>query len=111
MSISFIAQTDFQETPVAPAPETFALVLADQSAFPRFFPYSMTDFKTGLVGDFAAFDLGDHEVIKGAMQALIQAGLVGGGATVSAATARARTIIAQDCAIPLAIAILTDAGA
>jgi hypothetical protein len=107
MSISFVAASDFQ--PVAPVPETFALLIADQTAFPRLFPYSLTAFKTGLSGNLPGFNLADP-AIKCAAQAIIQAALVGGGATVAAATARAIVIVRQTCAIPLVIAILTDAG-
>jgi hypothetical protein len=108
MAINFIVAMDFQ--PAAPAPETFALLSADITAFPRLFPYSLNAFKTGLAGNLPGFSLADRE-IKCAAQAIIQAGLVGGGASVSAATARAIVIIRQSCAIPLVIAILTDAGA
>src|ERR1019366_7176321 len=104
MSISFIAANDFQSPPVAPAAETFAMVSADQTAFPRLFPYSLTAFKTGLSGNFPVFNLADIS-IKGAAKAVIQAGLAGGGATVSAAAARASVIVRQSCAIPLTIAI------
>jgi hypothetical protein len=85
MAISFIAATDFQHQ--APEAETFALVSADLTAFPRLFPWSLADFKTGLAGNLPGFNLG-CDLIKCAAQAVIQAGLVGGGASVSAAAAR-----------------------
>jgi hypothetical protein len=110
MSVSFVAASDFQQPSVAPAPETFALVSADQTAFPRLFPYSLTSFKTGLAGNLPGFNLGDN-AIKCAAQAVIQAELVGGGASVSAAAARASDIIKHSCTRQLTIAILTDAGA
>ena len=110
MSINFVAATDFQQPPVAPAAETFALAAADITAFPRLFPYSLTAFKTGLSGNSPGFNFEDH-VIKSVAQAIIQAGLVGGGSSVSAATARAIVIVRQTCAIPLTVAILVDAGA
>ena len=110
MSVSFVCNTDFQTPPTAPAAETFALVSADQTAWPRLFPYSMTAFKVGLAGNIPGFNLSDP-VIRGVAQALIQAALVGGGSSVSAATARAAVIVRQECAIPLTIAILVDAGA
>jgi hypothetical protein len=49
--------------------------------------------------------------IKCAAQAVIQAGLIGGGASVAAATLRAQVIIRQSCANHLVIALLADAGA
>ena len=108
--LSFVAARDFQHPSAAPAPETFELASADQLAFPRLFPYSLTALKTGLSGNLPGFGL-DANAIKFAVQALIQAALVGGGASVSDAAARAGEIIGQSCALQLTIAILTDAGA
>jgi hypothetical protein len=110
MAISFVAAMDFQHPSDAPAPETFALVGADQTAFPRLFPFSLADLKTGLAGNLPGYNLADN-AIKCAVQAVIQAGLVGGGSSVAAAEARASVIIRQTCAIQLALAILVDAGA
>jgi hypothetical protein len=110
MSISFVCNTDFQNPPIAPAAETFALVSADQTAFPRLFPYSLSVFKNGITGYLPGFNLADPE-IKSAVQAIIQSALIGGGASVSAAAARAIVIARQSCAIQLVVAILVDAGA
>jgi hypothetical protein len=109
MAISFIAASDFEHPAFAPAPETFALTSNDQTAFPRLFPYSLTAFKTGIAGNSPGFNFGDNS-IKCAAQAVIQAGLIGGGASVEEAAARASVIIGQSCAISLVIAILVDAG-
>jgi hypothetical protein len=54
--------------------------------------------------------MGD-QVIRTAAQAIIQAALVGGGASIGTATTRASNIIKQTCAKQLLIAILADAGA
>ena len=108
MSINFVAATDFHS--LAPASETFDLLSADITAFPRLFPFSLADLKAGLSESLPGFSLADP-AIKCAAQAIIQAGLIGGGATVAASAARASVIIRQSCAIPLVIAILTDAGA
>jgi hypothetical protein len=111
MSINFVAPDDFQHSSLPPpAAETFALASADQTAFPRFFPYSLTSFKTGLSANAPGFNMGDP-VIRTAAQAIIQAALVGGGISIGTATTRASTIIKQTCAKQLAIAILEDAGA
>jgi hypothetical protein len=111
MSISFIAPDDSLHTSLlAPAAETFALASADQTAFPRFFPYTLTSFKTGLSANAPGFNMGD-QVIRTAAQACIQAALVGGGASIGTATTRASNIIKQTCAKELVIAILADAGA
>jgi hypothetical protein len=111
MSITFVAATDFQNSSLpAPAAETFALASADQTAFPRFFPYSLTSFKTGLSTNAPGFNMGDP-VIRTAAQAIIQAALVGGGASIGTATTRADTIVRQTCARELLTAILADAGA
>jgi hypothetical protein len=108
MPVNFVAATDFHSS--APAAETFDLVSADITAFPRLFSFSLADLKAGLSGNLPGFSLSDN-AIKCAAQAIIQAGLIGGGATVAASAARASVIIRQSCAIPLVIAILTDAGA
>ena len=108
MSINFIAARDFEHQ--APEAETFDLLSADITAFPRLFPWSLADFKIGLSGNLPGFNLGDRE-IQCAVQAIIQAALVGSGAGVAAAAVRAAVIVRQSCAIPLVIAILTDAGA
>jgi hypothetical protein len=108
LSISFVVVKDFQ--PIPPAAETFALVLADQTAFARLHPHSLTGFKNGTVGFLPGYNFGDP-AIKSEAQALIQAALVGGGATVAAATLRAADIINQSCALRLVAAILADAGA
>jgi hypothetical protein len=110
MAISFIAATDFQHPAFSRSPETFALTSADQTAFPRLFPWSLGAFKTGLAGNSPGYNLSDP-AIKSASQSIIQSALVGGGASVSAAALRANDIIRQSCAIQLVIAILTDAGA
>ncbi|MDQ6869467.1 MAG: hypothetical protein M3178_14225 [Pseudomonadota bacterium] len=111
MSITFIAATDFQDSSLpGPAAETFALVSADQTAFPRFFPYSLTSFKTGLSANAPGYNMGDP-VIYSVSQRIIQAALVGGGASIGTAATRASTIIKQTCAKQLVIAILADAGA
>jgi hypothetical protein len=110
MSISFIAASDFQNFVTPPVAETFALVSADQTAFPRFFPYSLTSFKAGLSTNARGFNMG-LPVIRAAAQAIIQAALVGGGADLGTATTRADTIVRQTCATPLVVAILADAGA
>ena len=107
MAINFVAATDFHSS--APEAETFALLSADQTAFPRLFPFSLTDFKLGLDGNLPGFNLADP-AIKCAAQAIIQAALVGGGASVSASAARASDIVKQSCALQLTILILTDAG-
>jgi len=108
MAISFTAARDFQST--APDAETFDLVSADITAFERLFPYSLTAFKAGLAGNLPGYNFADPE-IKCAARAIIQSGLVGGGASVSDAAARSQVIIRQSCALHLAIAILSDAGA
>jgi hypothetical protein len=108
MSINFVVARDFQSPPVAPAAET--LVSADIAAFPRLHSNSLTAFKTGLSGNLPGYNFGDP-AIKSAAQAIIQAALVGGGATVAAATARASDIVNQSCALKLVVAILADAGA
>jgi hypothetical protein len=109
MSISFVCATDFQ-SPVAPVAETFSLAAADKTAFPRLHRHSLTSFKTGIAGNLPGYNFSDP-AIKYVAQSLIQSALVGGGASVSAATARADVIVRQECAIPLVIAILADAGA
>ena len=86
MSINFVAARDFEHQ--APEAETFDLLSADITAFPRLFPWSLADFKIGLSGNLPGFNLGDRE-IQCAVQAIIQAALVGGGASVVAAAARA----------------------
>jgi hypothetical protein len=106
MAISFVAANDFHSS--APDAETFDLVTADQIAFPRLFPYSLTAFKTGLAGNLPGYNFADPE-IKCAARAIIQSGLVGGGSSVDAAAARASVIIMQSCALQLAIALLADA--
>ena len=110
MSISFIAATDFQSSSIPPAAETFSLAAADITAFPRLFPYSLTVFKNGMATNTPGFNLG-IQTIQTAAQAIIQAALVGGGASIGTATTRASTIIKQTCAAQLVIAILADAGA
>jgi hypothetical protein len=109
MSISFVAPRDFHQPPVAPAPETFELLSADKTAFARLFPFSLAAFKTGLAGNLPGFNFSDNE-IKMAAQAIVQAGLIGGGASAAAAAARASDIVSHSCARELAIAILEDAG-
>jgi hypothetical protein len=86
MSISFVVAKDFQ--PIAPAAETFALVAADQTAYARLHPHSLTGLKTGTTGFLPGYNLGDP-ALRSEAQAIIQAALVGGGATVAAATLRA----------------------
>ena len=108
MSITFVAATDFQDPP--PPAETFSLVSADQTAFPRFFPYSLTSFKTGLSTNAPGVNMGDP-VIRAIAQAIIQAALVGGGASIGAAATRAQILVWQTCALQLVIAILADADA
>jgi hypothetical protein len=111
MSINFVAADDALDSSLpSPAAETFALASADQTAFPRFFPYSLTSFKTGRSANAPGFNMGDP-VIRATAQAIIQAALIGGGASISTATTRASNIIKQTCAKQLVIAILTDAGA
>jgi hypothetical protein len=110
MSINFVAATDNNFSP-APAAEIFSLISADQTAFPRFFPYSsLTSFKTGLSPNAPAFNMGDP-VIRAIAQGIIQAALIGGGASIGAAATRAQILVWQTCAIQLVTAILADAGA
>jgi hypothetical protein len=85
MSISFVAPRDFHQPPVAPAPETFELLSADKTAFARLFPFSLAAFKTGLAGNLPGFNFSDNE-IKMAAQAIVQAGLIGGGASAALVT-------------------------
>jgi hypothetical protein len=91
MSITFVAATDFQNFLPAPAAETFALASADQTAFPRFFPYSLTSFKTGLYTYPPGYNLGD-QAIRATAKAIIQAALLG-GAPASCPRQRARTLL------------------
>jgi hypothetical protein len=108
MSINFVASMDFHSS--APEAETFALSNEDQTAFARLFPFSLSAFKTGLAENLPGFSLADPE-IKCAARAIIQSGLVGGGASVSAAAARSQVIIRQSCALRLTLEILSGAGA
>jgi hypothetical protein len=84
-------------------------VTADITAFSRLFPWSLSIFKNGLSGYLPGFNFADP-AIKCVAQAIIQAGLIGGGASATAATVRAAEIVAQSCARQLVIAILADAG-
>ncbi|MDQ6868820.1 MAG: hypothetical protein M3178_10605 [Pseudomonadota bacterium] len=111
MTITFTAASDFQNSALpAPAPETFSFAGADITAFPRLFPYSLTEFKTGLSANAPGFNMGD-KVIQSVCEHIIQVALVGGGASIAAAATRAGVIARQTVARQLVTAILADAGA
>ncbi|QBR72161.1 hypothetical protein CU048_13770 [Beijerinckiaceae bacterium] len=89
--------------------ENFALAAADQRAFGRLFPWGLSGLKDALHPGAPGAGMADP-VIKVAVQAVIQASLVGAGVDAAKATARAADICGHTCARELALAILADAG-
>src|SRR5450631_1432829 len=113
MALSYVVNNYPEGT--SGAAETFTLASADQAAFPRFFGFSLTSLKAALQSGAVGLGMADPS-IKAAVQGLIQASLIGGGASVGAATARAAVIVDRGNGSAarsneLALLILADVGA